>query len=177
MKEKLELINKCRHHKFTLLRHDSKDWKFRFHWDLSCSIPIQDPVLVPFWSARLMFCMKWFSKQKSSSSKLRFHCRILRVIFLVNTAWKREWRHSFVWVLWHSNFFVIRYYLLTEDWRSVFVSLLRDYFTLCTYSIIMEHSFMNMNISHGAKKVYITYIYIYIYILHLDVHIMPDVKT
>ena len=37
-----QLINKCRNqNKFTILRHDSNDWKFRFHWIIFCSILIR----------------------------------------------------------------------------------------------------------------------------------------
>ena len=48
-----------------------------------------------------------FSKQKSRSSDRRFHWRILREMFPVKAIWK--WRHLFVWILIHCNFFVIRY--------------------------------------------------------------------
>ena len=67
----------------------------------------------PFWPARLMFCIIWFSEQRSSSSKRRLHWRILQEIFPVKTT--RKWRHLFVWILLHCNFVVIRYNLFTED--------------------------------------------------------------
>ena len=60
-----------------------------------------------FWHGLLMFCIIWFSKQKSSSSKQRFHWRILWGIFLVKT--EQKWRHPFVRILLHYNFFIIRY--------------------------------------------------------------------
>ena len=74
------------------------------------------PLGPPFWPAWLTFCIIWFSEQKSSSSKQRLHWKILRRIFPMKTT--QKWRHLFVWILWRCNFFVIRYYLLTEDCRK-----------------------------------------------------------
>ena len=68
--------------------------------------PAVFPLEPTFWLAHYVLYL-WFSKQKSSSSKRWFHWRILRGIFPVKTT--RKWRHLFVWVLLHCNFFVIRY--------------------------------------------------------------------
>ena len=70
----------------------------------------------PFQSARLMFYVRWFSKQKSNSSMQQFHWRILRLIFSVITA--RRAPHPFVWIPLHCNFYAIRYYHLIEDCRK-----------------------------------------------------------
>ena len=70
------------------------------------------PLGTLFWPTRLMFCIIWFSEQKSSSSKRRFYWRI----FPVKTT--RKLRHLFVWILLLRNFFVIGYYVLTEDCRK-----------------------------------------------------------
>ena len=58
----------------------------------------------PFRPVRLMFCITCFSKQKSSSSKRRFHRRILCRIFPVKAI--RKWRHLSVCILLHCIFFV-----------------------------------------------------------------------
>ena len=104
--ERSELINKCRSQfKLTLLRHDSWNKSNIFTETFLAIFPLKQP----FWSARLMFYILWFLKQKSSSLTQQFHWRILWVICSVNTAWHR--RHPFVWILLHCNFYVIRYYL------------------------------------------------------------------
>ena len=64
------------------------------------------PLEPTFWPAQFMFCIYGF-QNKSSSSKRRFHWRILRGIFPVKTT--QKWRHLFVWILLHCNFFVIHY--------------------------------------------------------------------
>ena len=88
LNKRSELIrhqNKCRHqNKFTLLRNDSKDQELCFHCDASCYIPIVAHVL----ACAVYVLHIWFSKQKSSSSKRRFHWRILRGIFPVKTTRK-----------------------------------------------------------------------------------------
>ena len=79
-----------------------------------------------------------FSKQKSSSSKQWFHWRILRGIFPVKTT--RKWRHLFVWILLHCNFFVIHYIFWlkiavrheTLSMKTVFISRLRNHIYIYT---------------------------------------------
>ena len=80
-------------------------WSFFmvFHGDISRCIPIGAHVL----ACTVYVLHIWFSKQKSSNSKQRFHWRILRGIFPVKAT--RKWRHLFIWILLHCNFFVIRY--------------------------------------------------------------------
>ena len=122
----------------------------------------------PFWPARLMFCIIWFSRQKSSSSKRRFHWRILREIYSPED--KMKWRRLLVWILLNCNVFVIRYYLLTEDcrkaWNFKYQNLV---FLFFTYAIILLFSPLCMVLEHSIvilqrwKRIYI-YIYIYIYI-------------
>ena len=104
LNKRSELNSKCRHqNKFTPLLNDSKDWKLRFHWNISRSISVLE---IPFWPARLMFRRKWFSRLKSRSSKEWIHWITFWVIFPVNTA--RKGRHSFVWRVLHCNFFITR---------------------------------------------------------------------
>ena len=74
------------------------------------------PLGPAFWPARLMFCILWFSKQKSTCSKQRFPWTILRGIFPEKAI--RKWRYLFVWILLHCNFFVVCYYLCTKDRRK-----------------------------------------------------------
>ena len=117
-----------------------------------CGIPNSEPQTlksVDFWCkllshqklldmalpAQLMFCIIWFSKQKSSSSKQQFHWRTLQEIFPVKTTWK--WCHLV------CNFFVIHIYLFTEDYHkawsfklsklSAFISHLHIFFAFSTY--------------------------------------------
>ena len=72
------------------------------------------PLKQPFWSARLMFCILWFSKQKLSSSTRWFHRKTLGVVFFVNTA--QNWYHPFIWILLYCNF--LRFTLLSSfDWK------------------------------------------------------------
>ena len=74
LNKRSELINKCRYqNKFTLLRHDSKDKELCFHCDISRCIPIGGHVL----TCAVYVLHIWFSKQKSSRSKRRFHWGIL----------------------------------------------------------------------------------------------------
>ena len=113
----------------------------------------------------------WFSKQKSSSSKRRFHWRILRGIFPVKTT--RKWRHLFVWILLHCNFFIISY-LLTEDcckaWNFKYQNLVFSFLTCVIILLfppiymVIEHSFMNYSYT---AKIYVYYICIYIYITEI----------
>ena len=65
------------------------------------------------WPVRLMIWIIWFSKQKLRNSKKWFHWEVLQGIFSVKTV--RKWRHPFVWILLHFNFFC--YTLLSFDWR------------------------------------------------------------
>ena len=129
-----EIINKCRHkRKFTILRHNSKDGlKVTFSLNISRSISTGSA----FSPARLMSSIRWFSKQKSSSSKRRFHWGTSGGIFPVKTA--RKWRHSLVWILLHCKFSVIRYYLLTEDcriaWNFKYLNLV---FSFLNYVIVL----------------------------------------
>ena len=85
LNKRSELINKCRHqNKFTLLWHDSKDQELCFHCDICRCIPIGAHVL----ACAVYVLHIWFSKQKSSSSKRRFHWRIVRGIFPVKITRK-----------------------------------------------------------------------------------------
>ena len=61
------------------------------------------PLETPVCPARLMFCIIWICKQNLSGSNRGFHWDI---------SW---WCHLFVWILLHSNFFVLRYYFLSQD--------------------------------------------------------------
>ena len=112
------------------------------------------PLESTFWPGLLMFCIIWFSKQKSSSSKRRFRWRTLWGIFLVKTKWKS--RHHFVWILLHCNFFFMRYiFWLKITVRHETLSIKTYQNSFLTYFIILlfppiyvvieviEHSFMN----------------------------------
>ena len=79
-----------------------------------------------------------FPKQKSSSSDRRFHWRMLQGIFPVKAT--RKWRHLFVWILLHCNFFVIHYIFWlkiavrheTLSMKTVFISRLRSHIYIYT---------------------------------------------
>ena len=79
-----------------------------------------------------------FPKQKSSSSDRRFHWRMLQGIFPVKAT--RKWRHLFVWILLHCNFFVIHYIFWlkiavrheTLSMKTVFISRLRNHIYIYT---------------------------------------------
>ena len=89
-----ELINKCRHQtKFAFYGMTARNKSYVFTKVFLALFPM----VVPFWPARLMFCIIWFSKETPTSSKRRFHWRVLPGIFPSKTA--RKWRHPFVWIL------------------------------------------------------------------------------
>ena len=69
--------------------------------------PLEPNGNIPILACAVYVLHIWLSKQKLSSSKQRFHWRILQGIFPVNIT--RKWRHLFVWILLHCNFFVIHY--------------------------------------------------------------------
>ena len=66
----------------------------------------------PFSSARLMSCIIWFSKQKSSSSKRRFLWRILREIC-----------SCFSFASANSSQFYFWFAILIPTWNTMFFSL------------------------------------------------------
>ena len=120
------------------------------------------PLGPPFWPAQLMFWLIWFSKQKSSSSKRRFHWGILRGIFSVKTA--RAWRHPFVWILLHCNFFVICYYLFPFSSHSFFwgdkqvsykICVLVNTLSICKFRIVLfaDRRFHDFHESFHSTKV------------------------
>ena len=65
---------------------------------------------LPFSPIQLIFCIIWFSKQKSNSPKQRFHWRMLWVTFPVNTV--QNWCHPIVWILLYILYYIILYYII-----------------------------------------------------------------
>ena len=113
----------------------------------------------PFWNAHLMFCIIWFLERKSSSSKRRFH---------VSCEDDTEMRSPFHLDTITLEFFVICYYLLTEDCRKTqnfkYQSLV---FSFLTYVIIFLFRPMYLVIKCSfMNKSYIAKIFINIYIAY-----------
>ena len=131
------------------------------------------PLRLPFCSTQL-FCILWFSKQKLTTAKNRFDWRTFWIVSPENMA--QNWRHSFVWVLFYCNFYVIRYYHLTDNCHKAgnikqnlvfpFLLYILIYLSIYLYiSIIyLELDIYNIYIS------YILYIYYNIYIIYI-IHI------
>ena len=152
MNKRSEIINKRRHQtKFTILRHDSKDYKLCFHCDISHCMPIGAHVL-----AFAVYVLHiWFWEQKSSSSKRRFNWRILQGLFPVKTT--QKWRHLFVLILLKCNIFAIRYII----WLNIAVR--HETYQNLVFSFltcVIEDSFM--------KYTYTAKILIHIYEEYMD---------
>ena len=121
------------------------------------------PLRLPLCSTQLL-CILWFSKQKLTTAKNRFDWRTFWIVSPENMA--QNWRHSFVWVLFYCNFYVIRYYHLTDNCHKAGNIKQNLVFPFLLYILIYLSIYLYISIIYLQLDIYNIYIYI-IYIIYI----------
>ena len=125
------------------------------------------PLRLPFCSTQL-FCILWFSKQKLTTAKNRFDWRTFWIVSPENMA--QNWRHSFVWVLFYCNFYVIRYYHLTDNCHKAGNIKQNLVFPFLLYILIYLSIYLYISIIYLQLDIYNIYIY-HIYYIYIIIYI------